>query len=148
MVSTTNVRSLPSTHLIFLTLPRQTAIQHQTLEDLYRLLQLPIHRRYHRREDFHHARQFKPRPAINGVDTTESCDQPTSQISVSSATSHGLTPTRTGWSENDRGVSFTLGSYVVSCFLQKHDMETLSVGHIESWRTGTSSSPRGIQSPS
>ncbi|KIM94300.1 hypothetical protein OIDMADRAFT_207485 [Oidiodendron maius Zn] len=35
----------------------------------------------------------------------------------------------TGWSENDRGVSFVFGSDVVSRFLQKHDMDLICRGH-------------------
>ncbi len=35
----------------------------------------------------------------------------------------------TGWSENDRGVSFTFGPDVVSRFLQKHDMDLIVRGH-------------------
>ena len=65
----------------------------------------------------------------------------------------------TGWSENDRGVSFTFGPDVVSRFLQKHDMDLIcrahqvrvfpfasigpfsSVLHCRSSRTGMNSSP-------
>ncbi|KFY29168.1 hypothetical protein V491_00166 [Pseudogymnoascus sp. VKM F-3775] len=35
----------------------------------------------------------------------------------------------TGWSKNDRGVSFTFGPDVVSRFLQKHDMELICRAH-------------------
>ena len=35
----------------------------------------------------------------------------------------------TGWSENDRGVSFTFGPDVVSRFLQKHDIDLIVRGH-------------------
>jgi serine/threonine-protein phosphatase PP1 catalytic subunit len=35
----------------------------------------------------------------------------------------------TGWSENDRGISFTFGPDVVSRFLQKHDMDLIVRGH-------------------
>lgn len=35
----------------------------------------------------------------------------------------------TGWSENDRGVSFTFGSDVVTRFLQKHDMDLICRAH-------------------
>ncbi|CBX94928.1 hypothetical protein LEMA_P113430.1 [Plenodomus lingam JN3] len=35
----------------------------------------------------------------------------------------------TGWSENDRGVSFTFGPDVVSRFLQKHDMDLICRAH-------------------
>ncbi|KAJ7293644.1 Metallo-dependent phosphatase-like protein [Mycena rebaudengoi] len=35
----------------------------------------------------------------------------------------------TGWSENDRGVSFTFGPDVVARFLQKHDMDLICRGH-------------------
>jgi serine/threonine-protein phosphatase PP1 catalytic subunit len=35
----------------------------------------------------------------------------------------------TGWSENDRGVSFTFGPDVVSRFLQKHDMDLVCRAH-------------------
>jgi serine/threonine-protein phosphatase PP1 catalytic subunit len=34
-----------------------------------------------------------------------------------------------GWNENDRGVSFTFGSDVVSRFLQKHDMDLICRAH-------------------
>nr|GAT59219.1 serine/threonine protein phosphatase PP1 [Mycena chlorophos] len=34
-----------------------------------------------------------------------------------------------GWSENDRGVSFTFGPDVVARFLQKHDMDLICRGH-------------------
>jgi serine/threonine-protein phosphatase PP1 catalytic subunit len=34
-----------------------------------------------------------------------------------------------GWSENDRGFSFTFGPDVVSRFLEKHDMELIVRGH-------------------
>lgn len=43
-------RSLPG-------LLRQAEIQHQAVEDVYRLLQLLANRRHHRREDFHDARR-------------------------------------------------------------------------------------------
>jgi len=39
----------------------------------------------------------------------------------------------TGWSENDRGVSFTFGPDVVSRFLQKHDMDLICRAHQASW---------------
>ncbi|KAK9343297.1 Metallo-dependent phosphatase-like protein [Lipomyces starkeyi] len=35
----------------------------------------------------------------------------------------------TGWSENDRGVSFTFGADVVSRFLQRHDMDLICRAH-------------------
>ena len=35
----------------------------------------------------------------------------------------------TGWSENDRGVSFTFGPDVVARFLQKHDMDLICRAH-------------------
>jgi hypothetical protein len=35
----------------------------------------------------------------------------------------------TGWSENDRGVSFTFGPDVVGRFLQKHDMDLICRAH-------------------
>ncbi|KNE59500.1 serine/threonine-protein phosphatase PP1 [Allomyces macrogynus ATCC 38327] len=35
----------------------------------------------------------------------------------------------TGWSENDRGVSFTFGPDVVTRFLQKHDMDLICRAH-------------------
>ena len=66
----------------------------------------------------------------------------------------------TGWSENDRGVSFTFGPDVVSRFLQKHDMDLICRAHqvcapsrfiehltdrvYRSSRMATSSSPSGI----
>lgn len=39
----------------------------------------------------------------------------------------------TGWSENDRGVSFTFGPDVVTRFLQKHDMELVCRAHQVRW---------------
>merc|ERR1712098_120969 len=45
----------------------------------------------------------------------------------------------TGWSENDRGVSFTFGPDVVSRFLQKHTWIS-SAARTKSSRTATSSS--------
>ena len=81
----------------------------------------------------------------------------------------------TGWSENDRGVSFTFGPDVVSRFLQKHDMDLICRAHqvrvltsisprlvaefgmadreysayapFRSWRTGTNSLPSDTWSP-
>lgn len=35
----------------------------------------------------------------------------------------------TGWSENDRGVSFTFGADVVNRFLQKHDLHLICRAH-------------------
>lgn len=35
----------------------------------------------------------------------------------------------TGWSENDRGVSFTFGPDIVSRFLQKHDIDLICRAH-------------------
>lgn len=35
----------------------------------------------------------------------------------------------TGWSENDRGVSFTFGPDVVARFLQKHDLDLICRAH-------------------
>jgi len=34
-----------------------------------------------------------------------------------------------GWGENDRGVSFTFGSDIVSSFLQKHDLDLVVRAH-------------------
>ena len=34
-----------------------------------------------------------------------------------------------GWSENDRGVSFTFGQDVVKRFLQKHELDLIVRGH-------------------
>ena len=34
-----------------------------------------------------------------------------------------------GWSENDRGVSFTFGADIVSKFLQKHDLDLICRAH-------------------
>lgn len=47
----------------------------------------------------------------------------------------------TGWSENDRGVSFTFGPDVVSRFLQKHDMDLICRAH--QVRLSTSGNARG-----
>ena len=35
----------------------------------------------------------------------------------------------TGWSENDRGVSFTFGPDIVHKFLQKHDLDLICRAH-------------------
>lgn len=35
----------------------------------------------------------------------------------------------TGWSENDRGVSFTFGPDIVNRFLQKHDLDLVCRAH-------------------
>jgi serine/threonine-protein phosphatase PP1 catalytic subunit len=35
----------------------------------------------------------------------------------------------TGWSENDRGVSFTFGADIVSRFLQRHDLDLICRAH-------------------
>lgn len=35
----------------------------------------------------------------------------------------------TGWSENDRGVSFTFGSDIVARFLEKHDLDLICRAH-------------------
>jgi len=71
----------------------------------------------------------------------------------------------TGWSENDRGVSFTFGPDVVSRFLQKHDMDLICRAHqvrfnhpsiarrlrslmcYRSWKTVTNSSRNDILLP-
>lgn len=34
-----------------------------------------------------------------------------------------------GWSENDRGVSFTFGPDIVTRFLQKHDLDLVCRAH-------------------
>ena len=34
-----------------------------------------------------------------------------------------------GWGENDRGVSFTFGSDVVSKFLNRHDLDLITRAH-------------------
>ena len=81
----------------------QAPIQHQAMEDIYGLLQLLANRRHHRREDLHHARRPEPRSQLD--------------------------KDITGWSENDRGVSFTFGPDVVSRFLQKHDMDLICRAH-------------------
>lgn len=47
---------------------RQAEVQHQAVEDLHRLLQLPPNRRHHRREDLHHARRTESRPSVDGAD--------------------------------------------------------------------------------
>lgn len=65
-------------------------------------------------------------------DTGLLCDllwsDPDKDIQVRRATRS--TPlTAQGWSENDRGVSFTFGPDVVSRFLQKHDMDLICRAH-------------------
>ena len=50
---------------------------------------------------------------------------------VCSAICCGLIRTKTcrGWSENDRGVSFTFGADVVSKFLNRHDLDLICRAH-------------------
>ena len=50
----------------------------------------------------------------------------------------------TGWSENDRGVSFTFGPDVVSRFLQKHDMDLICRAHQVSQQREASIDPELI----
>ena len=136
-------------------IPRQTQIQYQTVENLYRLFQLLANCRHHRREDFHNAWRAKSRPAVDGTNTeshaSDRCAghrcvglpfvQPSNLILAIDAARTcfpGLLcdllwsdPDKdiTGWSENDRGVSFTFGPDVVSRFLQKHDMDLICRAH-------------------
>ena len=51
----------------------------------------------------------------------------------------------TGWSENDRGVSFTFGPDVVSRFLQKHDMDLICRAHQVSYLVVKFTLPRDGQ---
>ena len=111
------------------------------MENLYRLLQLSSHRRHHRREDLHHAWRIIPRPVVDGTNPTchASHRRPRHRyLKLSMFLTIGLLcdllwsdPDKdiTGWSENDRGVSFTFGPDVVSRFLQKHDMDLICRAH-------------------
>lgn len=119
------------------------------MEDVHRLLQLLTDRRHHRREDFYDARRAESRPAEYGTNTTchasyrcsryrcaQSChfDMPVDPIHSPLGLLCDLLwsdPDKdiTGWSENDRGVSFTFGPDVVSRFLQKHDMDLICRAH-------------------
>ena len=49
---------------------RQKEIQHQALEDFYRLLQLSPNSGHHRREDLYHARWTFPRSQLHGANQT------------------------------------------------------------------------------
>ena len=51
------------------TTARQTSIQHQAMENIHGLLQLPTHRRYHRRENLYDARRSFTRSTVDGTDT-------------------------------------------------------------------------------
>ena len=125
------------------------------MENFHRLLQLLADRRYHWRENIHNAWWPKSWPAVYGADTeshaSDGCAgygcvavRPLNLISTLNsecAITHvfpGLLcdllwsdPDKdiTGWSENDRGVSFTFGPDVVSRFLQKHDMDLICRAH-------------------
>ena len=46
----------------------QTPLQHQTMEDIHGLLQLPAHSGHHRREDFLLPRRSLARPPVYGAD--------------------------------------------------------------------------------
>jgi serine/threonine-protein phosphatase PP1 catalytic subunit len=129
---------------------RQAAVQHQAVEDVHRLLQLPPHRRHHRRKDIHHARRPLARSAVDGADQEGDAAHRRPRYGCAAHRSdymccHILMRRRTGllcdllwsdpdkditgWSENDRGVSFTFGPDVVSRFLQKHDMDLICRAH-------------------
>ena len=111
------------------------------MEDFYRLFQLSPHRRDHWWKNLHHAWRIITRPFLNGTNSTchASHRRPRHRY-----TKRGLfliigllcdllwsDPDKdiTGWSENDRGVSFTFGPDVVSRFLQKHDMDLICRAH-------------------
>jgi len=115
------------------------------VEDVHRLLQLPAHRRYHRREDLHDARRFG---ASGHAKVVTSADGQSPDLQSMEQIRRVMRPTDvpdtgllcdllwsdpdkdiTGWSENDRGVSFTFGPDVVSRFLQKHDMDLICRAH-------------------
>lgn len=102
------------------------------------------YRRYHRRENLHYARWSITRPLLHGTNPTRHASHRRPRYryvySVPSPANHvsGLLcdllwsdPDKdiTGWSENDRGVSFTFGPDVVSRFLQKHDMDLICRAH-------------------
>jgi len=128
---------------------RQTSVQHQIVEDLYRLFQLPAYRCYYRREDFYNAWWSESRSAVDGANTesheTDGCTRYRcvlplllDALGLAHPVVLGLLcdllwsdPDKdiTGWSENDRGVSFTFGPDVVSRFLQKHDMDLICRAH-------------------
>jgi serine/threonine-protein phosphatase PP1 catalytic subunit len=126
---------------------RQAEIQHQGLEDVHRLLQLPARRGHHRRQDLVHARRAQPRPAEPRPNTAGHAADRRPRLwcvrlpvpSRRAPTSHtGLLcdllwadpdVNATGWQENDRGVSYTFGPDVVDRFLQKHDLELVCRAH-------------------
>lgn len=130
-----------------LILSRQASLQHQALEDFYRLLQLSPHCGYHRREDLHNARRFESWLAKYGADQESYATNRCSRhrwVRCWAGDASGADfllgllcdllwsdPDKdiTGWSENDRGVSFTFGPDVVSRFLQKHDMDLICRAH-------------------
>jgi diadenosine tetraphosphatase ApaH/serine/threonine PP2A family protein phosphatase len=126
----------------------QEALQHQAMEDIHGLLQLLADCRHHRREDLHHARWLEPGPQLDGADSSGHAPNRCkcnavgfpriSQLTWRQIPDCGLLcdllwsdPDKdiTGWSENDRGVSFTFGPDVVSRFLQKHDMDLICRAH-------------------
>ena len=56
--------------ILFALFFRQTALQHQAVEDFHRLFQLPSRGSHCRREDFLLPWWFKPRPPIDGANST------------------------------------------------------------------------------
>jgi diadenosine tetraphosphatase ApaH/serine/threonine PP2A family protein phosphatase len=138
--------------MFFFSISRQTKIQHKTVENFYRLLQLLADCCHYRREDFHNAWWTKSGSAVNGANTEGHASdgragygwvvvQPWNLKMLTDELRTcfiGLLcdllwsdPDKdiTGWSENDRGVSFTFGPDVVSRFLQKHDMDLICRAH-------------------
>ncbi|KAJ8951666.1 hypothetical protein NQ318_012207 [Aromia moschata] len=108
----------------------QEAIQHKAVEDVHRLLQLPAHRRHHRREDILLPRGLSP--DLQGMEQIRRIMRPTDVPDT------GLLcdllwsdPDKDvqGWGENDRGVSFTFGADVVSKFLNRHDLDLICRAH-------------------
>ena len=56
--------------MLFTLFFRQTALQHQAVEDFHRLFQLPSRGSHCRREDFLLPWRFEPRPSVHGTDQT------------------------------------------------------------------------------
>jgi hypothetical protein len=113
------------------------------MEDFYGLFQLSPHRCHYRWKNFHYAWRIISRPFLNGTNSTcyasDRCpgywfgSTPSLCILIIGLLCDLLwsDPDKdiTGWSENDRGVSFTFGPDVVSRFLQKHDMDLICRAH-------------------
>jgi diadenosine tetraphosphatase ApaH/serine/threonine PP2A family protein phosphatase len=115
------------------------------MEDVYRLLQLPPYCSRYRRKDLYDARWPFARSPKHGTDSAHYATDRRPRHRFVRAfhvqfliTSPGLLcdllwsdPDKdvSGWSENDRGVSFTFGPDIVARFLQKHDMDLICRAH-------------------